>query len=115
MKLLIKGLAVALILMAAIQASAQNKAGCKNDKELEVACKTALEAADELLRQKEAKEIYLESVIKHQQSQFETQTEMLVDLLNPPWHANPRYTFLLGVITTGVLYESISRYNRNNR
>lgn len=95
--------------MVAIEASAQDNK-CR-DKELEVACKTAIEAADELIKQKDAKSIYLEEMLRVQLTQFEAQSKLLVAVTNPPWYRDPKYTFLLGIITGGVTYEII----RSNR
>lgn len=105
---MVKGIILVIILIAAIKADADHAKPCHDKKELEVACKSAIEAADELLQQKDAKTIYLESVVKRQQSQIETQANLMLEMSNKPWYADPRYTFLLGIITTGVLYESFS-------
>jgi hypothetical protein len=103
MKLLKKGLALILILIATHNTEA---AQCR-DKELEVACKTALEAADELLKQKDAKTIFLESQLKTQLSQNEQLQKDLLAKEDSIWYSNPTVTFFIGVITTGVLYETI--------
>ena len=92
------------ILLAAIKVDAQEK--CR-DKELEVTCKTAIEAADELLKQKDAKAVFLESQLKMQLSQNEQLQKKMLELENKAWYDDSRVTFLLGVITTGVLYETI--------
>lgn len=94
------------ILMVAINVDAQPSAKCR-DKELEAACKTALEAADELIRQKDAKAIFVESQLKMQLSQNEQLQKKMLELENKAWYDDSRVTFLLGVITTGVLYETI--------
>jgi hypothetical protein len=72
-----------------------------------VACKTAIEAADELIRQKDAKTLYLESMLDMQLSQQETQSKLMLDLINPPWYRDYRFTFLIGIITGGLVHESI--------
>lgn len=101
---LIKGIVLLTILLATISAEAEQK--CR-DKELETACKTAIEAADELIRQKQAKEIYLESLTQMQLYQIENQAKMLVDAINPPWYRDFRVTLLIGVIAGGLSYEAI--------
>lgn len=73
------------------------------DAELEVACKSALDAADELIRQKDAKTIYLESLTKMQLSQLETQSELMLDLINPPWYYRKENLLLMGFITGVIL------------
>lgn len=96
-----------LILIAAMTADAKTTS-CR-DKELEVACKTALEAADELIQQKSATAIYLESQLKIQVSQNEQAQKLIVDLANPPWYSDYRYTFLIGIITGGLLHGTLSK------
>lgn len=107
MTYLIRGILLAAILVAALKADAQEHV-CR-DKELEVACKTAIEAADELMRQKDAKTIYLESMLEMQLSQQEMQSKLMLDLINPPWYRDYRYTFLIGIIVGGVLNEGIRK------
>lgn len=110
MTYLIRGILLVLILMAALTADAQESATTKcRDQELEVACKTALEAADELMQQKDAKTLYLENMLEMQLSQQEMQSKLMLDLINPPWYRDYRYTFLLGIIAGGILNESIRR------
>lgn len=96
------------IIVAAITADAKAQNSCR-DKELEVACKSALEAADELLNQKSATAIYLESQLKIQMSQNDQAQKLIVDLTNPPWYSDYRYTFLIGIITGGLLHGTLSK------
>ena len=104
MKFLIKGMLLVLILIAAINVDAQEK--CR-DKELEVACKTAIEAADELLKQKDAKAVFLESQLKMQLSQNEQLQKKMLELENKAWYNDSTTMFLLGVIAGGLSYEAI--------
>jgi hypothetical protein len=99
MRLLKKG-----ILMVASNAEAIAK--CR-DQELEVACKTALEAADELLQQKDAKAIYLQSIIQIQQTELEYNIKELEKHKTKIWLEDPKNTFLLGILSTLVAMQLI--------
>ncbi len=94
------------ILIAAIDVDAQPSVQCR-DQELEVACKTALEAADVLLQQKDAKAIFLEMQLKMQLSQNESSQKKILEIENKAWYNDSRLTFLLGVIAGGLSYEAI--------
>lgn len=110
MTYLIRGILLLAILIAAINADAQEIQTHKcRDKELEVACKTAIEAADELLQQKDAKALYLEEMLKMQLSQNEMQSKFMLELTNPPWYKNYTYTFLIGIIVGGVIHGTTNR------
>ena len=102
----IKGILLLAILIAAIDVDAQPSAKCR-DQELEVACKTALEAADVLLQQKDAKAIFLESQLKMQLSQNEHLQKKILVIENKAWYDDSRLTFLLGIIAGGLSYEAI--------
>lgn len=104
MKFLIKGMLLLAILLAAIKVDAQEK--CR-DKELEVACKTAIEAADILIQQKDAKSVFLESQLKLQLSQNEQLQKKMLELENKAWYNDSTTMFLLGVIAGGLSYEAI--------
>ena len=94
------------ILTAAMRADAAQT--CR-DKQLEVACKTAIEAADELIRQKDAKVIYLESQLKIQLSQNEAAQKLIVDLSNKSWYTDPINVFLIGLVTGIITSQGVSK------
>ena len=94
--------------MALILASEASAKGCR-DVELEEACKAALISADELMLQKDAKAIYLESQLKIQMSQNEMAQKLIIDLANPSWYAKPEYTFLLGIVAGAIIITGVSK------
>lgn len=106
MKFLIKGIMLLAILMVAINVDAQPSAKCR-DKELEVACKTAIEAADELLKQKDAKELFLHSQLKISLDQLDIQSKKLKEYETLDWYKSPTTIFLLGFISGIIINEKM--------